>query len=174
MGKWIAETTLYWYEPKVIVHRRLAQTWKIFPWRLWMLGALLITIAVWATNGSSLQFDTLSSKLALCAAVGKGTLFAGMPLLILFLHRVLPSMVKVTDQGIYGGGSGWTLLKDLDRCELEILELGSRRVAVVNLILRSGGKSLKGVGENVPLRQLEEALRKNGIPVDRHPSARSY
>ena len=173
MGKWIAETTLYWYEPKIIVRRRLDQERKLFPWRLWMLGALLITITVWATSAPSLQLESIQSQLALCTAVAKGALFAAMPWLILFLHTVMPSMVKVTDHGIYGGGSGWILRKDLDHCELQILEIESRRVAVVNLVLRSGQESSKGVGDSVSLRQVEEALRKNGIPVDRHPSARS-
>jgi hypothetical protein len=170
MGRWITETTLCWQEPAWSVRRRCEQEWKALRLRPWILFVFLFMTARWAGREHSLEWNTPAARLEHLATLLLGALYAALPWATLKISPFFPYHISITDHGIRSRGA-WMLLKDLERCELDVCDVEGHRCAWLDVFLKKGSLRSFAVAENISLRQLEEALQLQGIPAVRHPSA---
>ena len=170
MGRWIPETTLCWQEPAWAVRRRLEREWKALLLRPWILSVLLFMTVRWAGGEHSLDWKTPAARLEHLATLLIGATYAALPWLTLKISPLFPNHVSITDHGIRRRGA-WMLLRNIDRCELDVRDEDGHRCAWLDVFLTKGAPRSFAVAEDVSLWQLEDALRMQGIAVVRHPSA---
>ena len=167
----IPKTIRTWSEPRPFARQRLREMGKLFPWRLWLPGPLLVIVVPPALGDAPFRRDSPEAWRNLGEAVAKAAVLASMPCLCAGIPLAVPVPVRVTDLGIYR--SGWTRWEEVDHGELELLGDGKNSFAPLTLRLQDGGTTRLGIAPDVSLRPLEDALGLQGIPVLRHASSRT-